>query len=273
MAQLQGAFCSSGENSPPTLTPKYVKETNMRTRASRKLGVASPRNPMKVRELFLAMSLAVTGARLWYTGATPSGTLPDGLRPLSQEQVLGRPFSIILLLVLALPVFGIRLGFGDAGNRPTSDSARRAYDLIAEGFGAGANGPLVLVADSPGGGPVDMDALGRLAQAVDGSPDVAAVSPPIPNEGGDGALLIVQPESSPQDEATETLGSEWPLVCRSDLSEDLVYELTREFFAQLPAMARQHREAALIDPEQAPATPIPLHPGAARYYREREILR
>jgi TRAP transporter TAXI family solute receptor len=72
---------------------------------------------------------------------------------------------------------------------------------------------------------------------------------------------------------TETLGSEWLLVCRSDLSEDLVYQLTRAFFAQLPAMARTQREAALIDPEQAPAAPIPLHAGAARYYREREILR
>jgi ribose/xylose/arabinose/galactoside ABC-type transport system permease subunit len=48
----------------------------------------------------LAMSLAVTGARLWYTGATPSGTLPDGLRPLSQGQVFGIPFSLILLLTL-----------------------------------------------------------------------------------------------------------------------------------------------------------------------------
>jgi hypothetical protein len=76
-----------------------------------------------------------------------------------------------------------------------------------------------------------------------------------------------------QDQPTETLGSEWLLVCRSDLSEDLVYQLTREFFAQLPALARDHGEAALIDPEQAPATPIPLHAGAARYYREREILR
>jgi hypothetical protein len=76
-----------------------------------------------------------------------------------------------------------------------------------------------------------------------------------------------------QDRPTETLGSEWLLVCRSDLSEDLVYQLTREFFAQLPALARDHGEAALIDPEQAPATPIPLHAGAARYYREREILR
>jgi len=76
-----------------------------------------------------------------------------------------------------------------------------------------------------------------------------------------------------QNQPVETLGSEWLLVCRSDLSEDLVYQLTREFFAQLPALARDHGEAALIDPEQAPATPIPLHAGAARYYREREVLR
>ena len=71
----------------------------------------------------------------------------------------------------------------------------------------------------------------------------------------------------------ETLGAEWLLVCRNDLSEELVYRLTREFFAQLPAMAHAFGEAALIDPEQAPAAPIPLHAGAARYYREREILR
>ena len=76
-----------------------------------------------------------------------------------------------------------------------------------------------------------------------------------------------------QSRPVETLGSEWLLVCRSDLSEDLVYQLTREFFAQLPALARDHGEAALIDPEEAPAAPIPLHAGAARYYREREILR
>jgi len=76
-----------------------------------------------------------------------------------------------------------------------------------------------------------------------------------------------------QEKPIETLGSEWLLVCRSDLSEEVVYQLTREFFAELPAMARDHGEAALIDPEQAPATPIPLHAGAARYYREREILR
>jgi TRAP transporter TAXI family solute receptor len=76
-----------------------------------------------------------------------------------------------------------------------------------------------------------------------------------------------------QNTPIETLGAEWLLVCRSDLSEDYVYQLTRAFFEQLPALARAHGEAALIDPDQAPATPIPLHAGAARYYREREILR
>jgi hypothetical protein len=75
-----------------------------------------------------------------------------------------------------------------------------------------------------------------------------------------------------QTRPTETLGSEWLLVCRSDLSEELVYQLTRAFFEQLPALARDHGEAALIDPEQAPAAPIPLHAGAARYYRERELF-
>jgi len=86
--------------------------------------------------------------------------------------------------------------------------------------------------------------------------------------------VTVAPNQLPgQSRPVETLGAEWLLVCRSDLSEDLVYQLTRAFFEQLPVLARDHGEAALIDPEQAPATPIPLHAGAARYYREREILR
>jgi TRAP transporter TAXI family solute receptor len=86
-------------------------------------------------------------------------------------------------------------------------------------------------------------------------------------------VTVAADELRGQARAIETLGVEWLLVCRSDLSEDLVYRLTKAFFTQLPALAQTHREAALIDPEQAPATPIPLHPGAARYYREREILK
>lgn len=73
-------------------------------------------------------------------------------------------------------------------------------------------------------------------------------------------------------EDVETVAAEVLLICRRDLSEETVYKLTKAFFVALPTMARKYPEAALIDPEQAPTTPIPLHPGAARFYREREIL-
>ena len=94
-----------------------------------------------------------------------------------------------------------------------------------------------------------------------------------------GSYPFLRPVIVPADELpgqagpVETLGAEWLLVCRSGLSEDLVYQLTKEFLAQLPDLATSHGEAALIDPDQALATPIPLHPGAARYYREREVLK
>ena len=66
---------------------------------------------------------------------------------------------------------------------------------------------------------------------------------------------------------------EFLLVCRDDLAEEVVYEFTKEFFAALPMLATSNSEAALVDVEKAPATPIPLHSGAARYYREREVLK
>lgn len=59
------------------------------------------------------------------------------------------------------------------------------------------------------------------------------------------------------------------LICRDDLDEQIVYELTKALFEALPQMVEF---AADINPDLGPATPIPLHPGAARYYRERELL-
>jgi TRAP transporter TAXI family solute receptor len=76
-----------------------------------------------------------------------------------------------------------------------------------------------------------------------------------------------------QTEDIETVGVDTLLVCRDDLPEELVYQLTKTLFEALPDLALKHSAASLIDPDQAPATPIPLHPGAARYYRERELLK
>jgi TRAP transporter TAXI family solute receptor len=72
---------------------------------------------------------------------------------------------------------------------------------------------------------------------------------------------------------THTVGVDNVLVCRGDLTEDLVYQLTAGLFAESDRMQQQDLAAPpWIDIERAPATPVPLHPGAARYYRERQIL-
>jgi TRAP-type uncharacterized transport system substrate-binding protein len=63
------------------------------------------------------------------------------------------------------------------------------------------------------------------------------------------------------------------LVCRQDLSEDLVYRLTSVLFDSVPELIRAHPAASSVDPGRGPAAPIPLHRGAARYYRERELFR
>ncbi len=71
----------------------------------------------------------------------------------------------------------------------------------------------------------------------------------------------------------DTLGEDNLLVCRADLEDELVRRLTEVLFESVPELARAHAPASGIDVEAAPAAPIPLHPGAARYYRERELFR
>jgi putative drug exporter of the RND superfamily len=111
--------------------------------------------------------------------------------------------ALAVLLVLALPLFSIRLLFADAGNDPPNLTTRHAYDLLAEGFGPGTNGPLIVAVDmSRGGGPAVAD---QLATAIRSTPDVAAVVPPQLNDSGDTAVIVAIPRSSPQGAATRAL--------------------------------------------------------------------
>jgi putative drug exporter of the RND superfamily len=108
-----------------------------------------------------------------------------------------------VLLALAAPALGMRLGFPDAGNDPPDTMTRQSYDLLSEGFGAGANGPLVIVAELPDAGAKgEVDALATTLRGEDG---VAFVAPPQVSGSGGAALLTVTPTTSPQDEATEDL--------------------------------------------------------------------
>ncbi len=113
--------------------------------------------------------------------------------------------SSTLLLVLAIPVLSLNLGFSDEGNYGEDTTTRQAYDLIAEGFGAGANGPLVVVSELSS--PADLEVLGGLSAALNADDGVAFASPPLPNDPNNpsAAIIQLQPTTSPQDEATETL--------------------------------------------------------------------
>ena len=111
--------------------------------------------------------------------------------------------GLALLVVMAIPLLGIRLGFADAGNDPGTSTTRQAFDLVAGGFGPGANGPIVVAADlrAPG----SAAALSHLVTELRGTPGVARVMDPVTSPSGAAAVLNVIPTSGPQDAATVSL--------------------------------------------------------------------
>ena len=111
--------------------------------------------------------------------------------------------AIAVLLVLATPFLGLRMGFPDAGNDRAATTTRQAYDLVEKGFGAGANGPLLVAAEVKDAG--DRSAVSALATELRGEPGVAAVGKPAFNPAGDAAVLTVVPTSSPQSPQTADL--------------------------------------------------------------------
>lgn len=179
---------------------------------------------LKVQPMWLGFPLAVVVVIAGFAVAPLRGEVrhraPKPLRETFAYRwsrvVQARPWTLALvssasLLLLAVPVLGIRLGFSDAGNLPEDNSARKAYELLADGFGAGHNGRVLLVAEVPDGFDASTAApFLEITQAVAATEGVASVSPPIPSNAEDpaasGAVLWqVFPESSPQDEATTDL--------------------------------------------------------------------
>lgn len=111
--------------------------------------------------------------------------------------------SLIILLGLALPALHMRLGTADAGLDPPGATTRAAYDLIAEGFGAGTNGSFLLAVDLPRKG--DVAAARRIGDAVSRDPGVAEVTPPQLSQDREIATVVMFPKSGPQDEETTRL--------------------------------------------------------------------
>jgi RND superfamily putative drug exporter len=112
-------------------------------------------------------------------------------------------FVVVLVVLLGLAATSalVRLGASDQGTQPTDQTARRAYDLLAEGFGPGFNGPIPIVVDTNG----DTEAAQRVYDGVQGLEGVASSSEPQFNDSKSVAIVFVTPDSAPQDPETEQL--------------------------------------------------------------------
>ncbi|WP_128381320.1 MMPL family transporter [Streptomyces cavernae] len=154
------------------------------------------------------------------------------------HRVSGRPWRHLLaasavLLVLAAPALRMETGFPDAGDDATSTTHRRAYDLLAEGFGPGFNAPLLIVVDltRPGADAEDVPALSRRIAA---DPGIATVGEPETSAAGDTVVLPTLPTTAPADaETSQTLARVRDLVPdnvavsgMTAMTDDLTEQLT-----------------------------------------------
>ncbi|MFI6071773.1 MMPL family transporter [Actinoplanes sp. NPDC051343] len=147
----------------------------------------------------MLMALTLTPALLSFVGRRAAGrsffpgmsVAPRWAGLVIRHRIAAIALSVLVLGVLAVPVFGMRLGLPDDGSDPASATDRKAYDLVAEGFGPGANGPLLVLTGNP-----DPARIATL-------PDVARVIPG--GVRGGQALFTVVPESGPESAATATL--------------------------------------------------------------------
>ncbi len=158
--------------------------------------------------------LSLTGARVGKTRprARARHDSPNRARPafwarwvsaIQRRPAVAAVAATLVMLTLAAPVLGLRLGNSDAGNDPAGQTTRQAYDLLARGFGPGFNGPLLLAVHLPG--PGQTGALTSLTSALAHTPGVAAVAPAQLNPARDAAAIAAYPTTSPQSQQTANL--------------------------------------------------------------------
>ena len=140
---------------------------------------------------------------------TGGGTWARWSRTVQRFPAVLAAAGLVLMIVVSAPVLHLRLGFADNSNDPASSTTYKAYEMLAEGFGPGFNGPLFLVAQA--GSAADRTALGQLDRALTAVPGVAAVqagpAPAQANSSTGPAVEVTQvlPTTAPEDPATATL--------------------------------------------------------------------
>jgi putative drug exporter of the RND superfamily len=158
--------------------------------------------------------LSMVGRRVGETGARRASRNADAARGgfwlRWVQRVQRRPAvtaiaATALMLALAAPALGLRLASSDAGNDPTNQTTRQAYDLLAKGFGPGTNGPLQVAVALPRAH--DGAAVARVTHALQATPGIASVAPARLNASGTTAAVVAYPTTSPQSSETSNLVS------------------------------------------------------------------
>jgi RND superfamily putative drug exporter len=132
------------------------------------------------------------------------GFWPRWARIVQEHRVPLAAAALVVMLALAVPALSLRLGSSDAGQDPASSTTRKAYDLLAKGFGPGFNGTFQIVVKTPDG-KADLPKVQQLADTLGSTDGLAAVSPPVPSPNGKIALIEARPATAPQDAATSRL--------------------------------------------------------------------
>jgi len=150
-------------------------------------------------------------SRAWQR-AQPEHTNTMGARWV--KLVTAKPIVTIIIvlagvILLALPTASLKLALPDAGSNPVGTVSRTGYDTMVKGFGPGANGALMVVADISKTDLSNIEStLSELHDAFTGNSDIQSVTQAIPNAQLDTAIVIVTPKSSPDSDATAQLVSE-----------------------------------------------------------------
>jgi RND superfamily putative drug exporter len=125
-------------------------------------------------------------------------------RLVARRRVPALLIALAGLAVVAIPAASMQLGLPNDANAAPESSQHKAYELVSDAFGPGANGPLTVVVDTSDSTDPQA-AVGQTAQRITGLDNVAAVMPPQHNSSGDTTLLTVIPKTGPSDPATEDL--------------------------------------------------------------------
>ena len=174
------------------------------------VGIATGQGPVFVGGLALAVVVFVAS----FFVKSMRRLVPHRVEPAKEDRfwyrwsrlIQRRPWpsaigAVVVLLVLAIPLMSLRMGFGDYGNYPEDVTVRKAYDLIATGFGPGTNGPLFIMIE--GETAADQRAVGAFANTISAADNVAFTVPTPINKSL--ALVVVYPDSAPQAAETASL--------------------------------------------------------------------